>query len=63
MEAVAPPETGSLSDPGLGTPERGRAMFEHAVESVAKFLRWFRGIDPYLDPGGPLSQKSDRRRS
>ncbi len=63
MEDVAPPETGSLSDPGLGTPERGRAMFEHAVESCAKFLRWFRGIDPYLDPGGPLSQKSDRRGS
>jgi creatinine amidohydrolase len=48
MEDVAPPETGSLSDPRLGTPERGRALFEHAVASCAKFLRWFRGIDPHL---------------
>jgi creatinine amidohydrolase len=48
MEDVAPPETGSLSDPTLGTAERGRAMVAHAVESCAKFLRWFRGIDPYL---------------
>jgi hypothetical protein len=63
MEDVAPSETGSLSDPGLGTPERGRAMFEHAVESCVKILRWFRGIGPYRDTGGPLSQKSDRRGS
>ncbi len=53
MEDVAPPETGSLSDPRLGTPERGRALFEHAVESCAKFLRWFRGVDPRLGSGGP----------
>jgi creatinine amidohydrolase len=51
MEDVAPPETGSLSDPGLGTPERGREMFEHAVESCATFLRWFRGVDPSLGGG------------
>lgn len=51
MEDVAPPETGSLSDPRLGTPERGRVLFEHAVESCAKFLRWFRGVDPHLRSG------------
>ena len=54
MEDVAPPETGSLSDPGLGTPERGRALFEHAVESCAKFLRWFRSVDPHLGSSGAI---------
>lgn len=53
MEDVAPPETGSLSDPHLGTPERGRALFEHAVESCTRFLRWWRGVDPYLGNGRP----------
>ena len=54
MEDVAPPETGSLSDPRLGTPERGRALFDHAVESCAKFLRWFRGVDPHLGSSGAI---------
>lgn len=53
MEDVAPPETGSLSDPALGSPERGRLLFEHAVDAVARFLRWFRGVDPRLGTGGP----------
>jgi creatinine amidohydrolase len=52
MEDVAPPATGSLSDPSLGSPERGKALLEHAVTSCAKFLRWFRGIDPYLGRTG-----------
>lgn len=56
MEDVAPPETGSLSDPRLGTPERGRALFEHAVESCATFLRWFRGVDPYLGGEGASAE-------
>jgi len=51
MEDVAPPETGSLSDPKLGSPERGRILFEHAVDAVARFLRWFRGVDPRLGSG------------
>ena len=54
MEDIAPPETGSLSDPRLATPERGRALFEHAVESCAKFLRWFRGVDPHLGSSGSV---------
>ena len=62
MEDVAPPETGSLSDPGLGTPERGRAMLEYAVEACARFLRWFRGIDPYLGTGGSLPEQAGGRR-
>ncbi len=48
MEDVAPPETGSLADPRLASPERGRQLFDLAVDAVARFLRWFRGIDPHL---------------
>ncbi|HKV46182.1 MAG TPA: creatininase family protein [bacterium] len=51
MEDVAPPETGSLSDPSLASPERGKALFEHAVERCITFLRWFRGVDPDLGTG------------
>ena len=53
MEDVAPPETGSLSDPRLGTADRGRALLDHAVEACAKFLRWFRGVDPRLGRAQP----------
>jgi creatinine amidohydrolase len=54
MEDVAPPDTGSLSDPALGSAERGRVLVAHAVESCAKFLRWFRGIDPRLGSGDSI---------
>ncbi|HXX40291.1 MAG TPA: creatininase family protein [bacterium] len=52
MEDVTPP-TGSLSDPTPATPERGRQLFEHAVEGCVTFLRWFRNVDPYLGPVPP----------
>jgi creatinine amidohydrolase len=51
MEDVTPP-TGSLSDPTLGSAERGRELLEHAVAACAEFLRWFRTIDPRLGTGG-----------
>ncbi len=51
MEDVAPPGTGSLSDPSPASPDRGRQLFLHAVDACAKFLRWFRGVDPYLGTG------------
>jgi creatinine amidohydrolase len=50
MEDVTPP-TGSLSDPTPATPERGKQLFENAVASCVTFLRWFRGVDPYLGTG------------
>ena len=52
MEDVTP-ATGNLADPTLATPERGRQLFEHAVHGCARFLRWFRRVDPYLGPGAP----------
>jgi creatinine amidohydrolase len=56
MEDVTPP-TGSLSDPTPATPERGRQLFEYAVDACARFLTWFRGVDPHLGTGA-----SDARR-
>lgn len=50
MEDVTPP-TGSLSDPKLGSAERGKQLFEHAVHACAGFLKWFRTVDPYLGTG------------
>lgn len=50
MEDVTPP-TGSLSDPTLGSAERGRQLLEHAVSACAAFLKWFRTVDPYLGAG------------
>jgi len=51
MEDATPP-TGSLSDPKLGSAERGRQLLEHAVAACAGFLKWFRTIDPHLGTGG-----------
>jgi len=52
MEDVTPP-TGSLSDPTPATPERGRQLFDAAVDGCVRFLKWFRNIDPYLGTGHP----------
>jgi creatinine amidohydrolase len=40
------PETGSLSDPGKASAEKGRAMLDHAVNVCSEFMRWFRTTDP-----------------
>jgi creatinine amidohydrolase len=50
MEDITPP-TGSLSDPKLGSAERGRQLLEYAVGACAKFLKWFRAVDPHLGTG------------
>jgi creatinine amidohydrolase len=50
MEDVTPP-TGSLSDPKLGSAERGRQLLEYAVQACVGFLKWFRGVDPHLGSG------------
>ena len=57
MEDVTPP-TGSLSDPRLGSPERGRQLFDHAVRACAGFLKWFRTVDPHL--GGVTASHAGR---
>ena len=55
MEDVTPP-TGSLSDPTLGSAERGRRLFEHAVQACAGFLKWYRTVDPRLGRGAASVQ-------
>lgn len=43
------PESGSLSDPSLASPERGQALLDFAVEYCAEFMRWFRTTDPWVE--------------
>lgn len=50
MEDIAPP-SGSLSDPHLATVQRGKRMFEVAVEGAVRFMEWFKSIDPKVEPG------------
>jgi len=57
MEDVTPP-TGSLSDPKLGSAERGRQLLEHAVQACAGFLKWFRTVDPHLGAGAAGAQSN-----
>ena len=35
-------ETGSIGTPELGTAEKGRKAFDHAVERLVELVRWFR---------------------
>ncbi|SRR5579871_112215 len=44
------PETGSLSDPSLASAERGETLIKYAVEFCAEFMRWFRTVDPWVEP-------------
>jgi len=60
MEDVTPP-TGSLSDPKLGSAERGRQLLEYAVEACAGFLKWFRTVDPHLGSGTAVTQDGSAR--
>lgn len=50
MEEITPP-SGSLSDPTLASPERGERIVERAVERMARFMDWFKTIDPYAGRG------------
>lgn len=50
MEDITPP-SGSLSDPLLASAERGQRIVETAVERLARFMTWFKGIDPQVKPG------------
>jgi len=50
MEDMAPP-SGSLSDPRLATTERGKQIVQRAVDLLARFMQWFKGIDPHVKAG------------
>ena len=50
MDDIAPP-SGSLSDPGLATAERGERIVERAVERLARFLEWSKSVDPRVEGG------------
>ena len=50
MEDIAPP-SGSLSNPLLATEERGKRIVNEAVDRLARFMRWFKGVDPVTDRG------------
>jgi creatinine amidohydrolase len=50
MEDMAPP-SGSLSDPRLATVDRGKQIVERAVDRLARFMGWFKGIDPHVKAG------------
>ena len=50
MEDMAPP-SGSLSDPRLATAERGQQIVQRAVDRLARFMQWFKGIDPHVKAG------------
>lgn len=50
MEEVAPP-SGSLSDPRMASTERGERIVGEAVGRLARFVRWFKGIDPAIGRG------------
>lgn len=52
MEDVTPP-TGSLSDPTIGSADRGRQLLDYAVQAAARFLTWFRTVDPRLRAASP----------
>lgn len=48
MEDVAPP-SGSLSDPRMASPERGKRMVDESVDRMVRFMTWFKGIDPVVE--------------
>jgi creatinine amidohydrolase len=50
MEDVTPP-SGSLSDPMLASAERGERIVTSAVERLARFMEWFKSVDPVVKPG------------
>lgn len=59
MRDAAPP-SGSLADPALATDERGRTMTEMAVDKLARFLAWWKSIDPRApEAGGPAVRADD----
>lgn len=50
MDDVTPP-SGSLSDPLLASAERGERIVDAAVGRLARFMTWFKGVDPRVEAG------------
>lgn len=50
MDDITPP-SGSLSDPGVASVEKGKRQTDVAVEGAVRFMRWFKSIDPHVDRG------------
>jgi creatinine amidohydrolase len=49
MDDITPP-SGSLSDPRLASVERGEQIVNQAVERLARFVGWFKSVDPRVEP-------------
>ena len=47
MEEITPP-SGSLSDPRMASPERGKRIVDESVARLVRFVEWFKGIDPIV---------------
>lgn len=50
MEDITPP-SGSLSDPRVASPEKGKRIVEESVARLVRFVQWFKGIDPQVKGG------------
>jgi creatinine amidohydrolase/Fe(II)-dependent formamide hydrolase-like protein len=50
MEDITPP-SGSLSDPLLASADKGERIVKRGVEGLVRFMQWFKGIDPRVEPG------------
>lgn len=50
MEDITPP-SGSLGDPLLASAEKGERIVQRAVEGLVRFMSWFKGINPCVEPG------------
>jgi creatinine amidohydrolase/Fe(II)-dependent formamide hydrolase-like protein len=59
MEDIAPP-SGSLWDPRMCSTERGQRIADESVARLARFMQWFKGIDPQVKDGmGPSPDGKD----
>ncbi len=44
MEDVTPP-SGSLSDPRMASPDKGKRIVDESVARLVRFVRWFKTIE------------------
>ena len=49
MGEITPP-SGSLSDPLVASAEKGERIVTNSVEGLTAFVRWFKTIDPKVEP-------------
>jgi creatinine amidohydrolase len=56
MTDIAPP-SGSMADPRLASDERGRRIADEAAGKLARFVAWWKRVDPRSpDVGGPSAR-------